>query len=175
MIPTPILLADDRKETIALVPLGHVRPREIAEVRRALARTFNLEVTLAPRRPLPRETYYPPRHRYRAEHLDAWLAKSSEGDKVLGITDADISTTAHGYKDWGIAGRAILGGRAAVVSSFRSKGLLGEIAVHEIGHTLGLPHCPHVGCIMRDANGRIQRIGTRFCPTCRARIAAWLR
>ena len=106
----------------------------------------------------------------------AWLAKVDlPAFKVLGITDRDISTTAHGRKDWGIAGQAQLGERGAVVSSFRAKGQLGDVAVHEIGHTLGLPHCPHAGCVMQDAHGKIARVGTHFCATCAAKITRWLR
>ncbi len=171
----PLFRSDVRTETIAIVPLGRVNAREIEVVRRALVRTFDLEVIVVPRRPLPQETYYPPRHRYRAEHLDTWLARGGPGFKVLGVTDVDISTTTPGHRDWGVAGRALLGGRAAVVSNFRAKDRLGDVAVHEVGHTLGLSHCPHAGCVMRDAKGRIARIGTRFCPTCRAQIAPWLR
>lgn len=170
-----LLLTDDATPTVALVPLGRVNAREVAAVRRALVQTYGLEVVVAPRRALPRETYYPPRNRYRAEHLIAWLAKVDlPAFKVLGVTDRDISTTAHGRKDWGIAGQAQLSGRGAVVSSFRAKGQLGEVAVHEIGHTLGLPHCPHSGCVMQDARGKISHIGTHFCPECAAKIARWL-
>ncbi len=170
------MILDDTPATIALVPLGSVKPREIAAVRRALVRTYSLDVVLEARRALPRETYYPPRHRYRSEHLKAWLGRSyPRYTKVLGIMSADISTTARGRKDWGIAGQADLGGRAAVVSSFRAKERVGDVAVHEIGHTLGLPHCPNSGCVMQDAKGRLKRIGVHFCPTCTRRISDWLR
>ena len=166
---------EDTRPTIAIVPLGRVPLLEVAAARQALVRTYNLRAIVVPNRPLPRETYYPPRQRYRAEHLVAWLAKGATTDKVLGVTSRDISTTAHGRKDWGIAGLATLGGRSAIVSSFRSKGMLGEVAIHEVGHTLGLPHCPNAGCTMQDANGRIKRIGRRFCEACRRKIETWLR
>ena len=61
--------------------------------------------------------------------------------------------------------------------------------LHEIGHTLGLPHCPTKGCLMEDAMGKVTTTdGERdFCPACRALAkrngfaitenpaAAWLR
>ena len=161
--------------TVAIVPLGRASKSDVAAVRRALAGTFDLDVVVLPGRPLPRETYYPPRQRYRAEHLVAWLAKGATTDKILGVACRDVSTTARGHKDWGIAGIAILGGRSAIVSSFRAKSMVDEVAIHEVGHTLGLPHCPNAGCTMQDANGRVKRIGRRFCESCRRRIARWLR
>lgn len=164
--------------TLVIVPLGRVREREVAAVRRALARTYRLEVSVGLRRALPEDTYYPPRRRYRADHLIAWLAKGGPGTKVLGLTNVDVSTSTHGRKDWGVAGLGYLGGRSAVASSFRTKDSLSrfaDVAVHEVGHTLGLPHCPTLGCTMRDANGKLARIGTGFCARCRARVAAWLR
>ena len=161
---------------IAVVPLGTVKRKEIEAVRRAIARTYRLEAVVEPKRSLPRKAYYPPRRRYRAEILLEGLAKMAPGaTKVLGVTDADISTTAHGRADWGIAGLAFLGGRPAVVSRFRAGESLADVAVHEVGHTLGLPHCPNAGCVMQDAKGHIKNIGARFCPTCAARIARWLR
>ena len=161
---------------IAVVPLGTVGRKEIEAVRRAIRRTYRLEVVVEPKRSLPRKAYYPPRRRYRADALLAGLAKAyPEATKVIGVTDVDISTTARGRKDWGIAGLAFLGGRPAVVSGFRAKGQLADVAVHEVGHTLGLPHCPNAGCVMQDANGRLKNIGARFCSTCAARIARWLR
>ena len=176
----PVLLREiaPRATSIVILPLGAIGKREIVAVRGALARAYALRVSVAPRRPLPKATFYPPRRRYRAEHLVAWLAKGGPGDKVLGLTSADVSTTAHGRKDWGVAGLGTVGGRAAIVSSFRTHGnlsMLTEVAVHEIGHTLGLPHCPHRSCVMRDAKGKLDRIGRRFCPDCRHRIGPFLK
>ena len=41
-------------------------------------------------------------------------------------------------------------------------------ALHELGHTYGLRHCPDYTCVMSSSNGveRIDLKGAEFCPTC---------
>jgi archaemetzincin len=131
---------------------------------------------------LPKAAYYPPRRRYRAERLLAYLnaRMPKDGFRILGLTDSDISTTKDRYQDWGVMGLGELPGTATVVSSFRCRKKardadhatlrLAKVAVHEIGHTLGLPHCPTRGCLMEDAMGKVVTTDRErdFCPRCRA-------
>lgn len=165
-------------DSLTLVPLGTVSDRNVSIVRKALQDRYRLDVRVGKRRPLPKEAFYAPRQRYRADHLVRWLAKADGEDKVLGVAAADISMTARGHKDWGIVGLAQLGKRGAVVSVFRLKGSagkIGDVAVHEVGHLLGRDHCPTVDCTMHDAEGKVRKIGNGLCGDCRNRLASWLR
>jgi archaemetzincin len=77
---------------------------------------------------------------------------------IIGLTTKDISTTKGKFKDWGIMGLANCPGTACVVSTFRlNKNKLSEqfykVAIHELGHTSGLPHCKEKSCYLRDAEG----------------------
>ncbi len=65
-------------------------------------------------------------------------------------------------------------GNACVVSSFRlSKANQQEqfykVAIHELGHTQGLPHCEEKTCFMRDAEGGNPLNEEKdFCPACKS-------
>ena len=50
-------------------------------------------------------------------------------------------------------------------------GLLKE-ALHELGHTYGLRHCPDYTCVMSSSNGveRIDLKSAEFCPACARRM-----
>jgi archaemetzincin len=125
--------------------------------------------------------YYPARKRYRAERLLTYLNQRmpKNGWRILGLTDVDISTTKDRFPDWGVMGLGELPGTATVISSFRCRKKarnpahaierLAKVAVHEIGHTLGLPHCPTHGCLMEDAMGKVTTTDRErdFCLLCR--------
>jgi archaemetzincin len=166
-------------------PLGGcgLKASGIEQVALALRAFYPIEVKVLDCRDLPRPAYYSPRKRYRAERLLAYLNERmpKNGWRILGLTDVDISTTKGKVADWGVMGLGELPGTATVISSFRcrmkSKGpahaieRLAKVAVHEIGHTLGLDHCPTRGCLMEDANGKVVTTDRErdFCSKCRAR------
>ena len=175
------------RRLLYLQPLGVELPAEdVALVREALTGIIGSETRLLPRAQLPPAAYYPPRRRYRAEKLldflDARLPP--DGARILGLTGVDISTTKGAVFDWGLLGLGRLDGASSVISEFRcrmrARGLvharerLGKVAVHEAGHTLGLPHCPTRGCLMEDAEGRVATCDREydFCARCRGLLAA---
>lgn len=156
-------------QLIVIQPLGaRIPAQDIVLVRQALLTFYGLPVTVLPRKPLPRASYYPPRRRWRAEKLLDFLQTTAPRGsfRVLGLTASDISTSKGVFKDWGVLGLATLDGKTCVISSFRcGRGVrtalekrirLAKVAVHEIGHTLGLDHCPVRGCLMEDARGSVK-------------------
>ena len=70
----------------------------------------------------------------------------------------DISVTKGKVEDFGVMGLGYRPGKSCVASTFRldknNRNLqFYKIAIHELGHTQGLKHCPEKHCFMRDAEG----------------------
>ena len=136
---------------------------------------------------MPATAYYKPRNRYRANLLLEDLKKYNGYDKVIGITNKDISTSSNGVYDWGIMGLAYRPGKQCVISTFRIKtpdkilfnDRLVKVALHELGHTMGLPHCTFSRtCFMEAAEGTIKSVDreTRFlCSNCKKLIKPFIR
>lgn len=179
--PAPWIVLQPLSATGATLPSP-----AIAAVARALNTFFAIELTVAKPLTLPRSAYYAKRRRYRAERLlDFLVAGAQPGARVtLGLTDVDISTSKGANEDWGVLGLATLDGRSAVLSSFRCRRgakdaahvrqRFAKTAVHELGHSFGLEHCPVAGCIMHDGEGSVLTTDTEhdLCPETRARLAA---
>ena len=124
---------------------------------------------------LPESAYHPARNRYRADSLISFLRDhTAAGCKTVGLTNKDISTTKNGIADWGVMGLGFCPGTACVASAFRlsrsaTDRQLYKVAVHELGHTFGLPHCSKTFCFMRDAEGKNPTDEEKsFCTDCKA-------
>jgi archaemetzincin len=170
------------ERVVSIVPLGKVKQEYLERISRELQARMNVRIRIEPARPLPREAYYAPRRRWRAERLLRWIEENPpEGAwKVVAVTEAEISTTKGNIHDWGIAGLGSIGGTGCVVSAHiykkhsKTKAALlrrlGDVAVHEFGHTLGFPHCEETGCVMSDAKGKAIKSADessgQYCSKC---------
>ena len=135
---------------------------------------------------MPVEAYYKPRNRYRASKLLNSIDQYSRYDKIVGITASDISSIKDNIYDWGIMGLADSPGRACVISTFRiktpNKILFKErfikVALHELGHTMGLPHCSFSkSCFMEAAEGTIKSVDREtknLCSNCKKFISQYI-
>ncbi len=179
--------AEEPAKVFYIQPLGPQIPDEdVAIVVTALRELYGLDVRLLERVELPKDAWYAPRRRYRAEKLLDFLRPRlpADGARILGLTGVDISTTKGKIFDWGVMGLGEVPGTAGVISIFRcrkratgpqhARERLAKTAAHEIGHTLGLDHCPVRGCLMEDAEGSVLTSDREYdlCPKCRAQLKA---
>lgn len=175
---------------VAIQPLGQVDSSSLAAAKAGIESLYNMKADVLPAVPLPASAYYPPRKRYRAEKLLDYLdsARDARHVKIVGLASVDTSTTKDPHADWGIFGLGSLGGTSCVVSTFRLgrgkvtemkfRERLAKVVDHELGHTLGLDHCPNRGCLMEDAGGTIRTVDRengQLCGSCRARVASRLK
>jgi archaemetzincin len=180
-----------RGVVVYVQPLGDgLSAADIDATVQALTVELGAVVRVLASRPLPQTAYYPERDRYRAEKLLDSLESllPPDGDRILGVTARDISTTRGTKADWGMVGLASYTHPVGVVSKFRclrggtestqTRERLAKIAVHEVGHSLGLEHCLAAECVMQDAHGKVTICEEMdgFCPRCRALMQAsgWL-
>jgi archaemetzincin len=158
---------------IILVPLGDVRSDLKIYTLKHLKIIFG-NAELLSDQVLPKEAYYEPRGRYRADSIINILSrKAHDGEVYVGITEADISTTNPDRKinDWGVIGLGFCPGKASITSVYRIKNKTPEnffkVVIHEIGHNAGLPHCKSPHCYMQDAEGHDSTpFENGFCAKC---------
>jgi archaemetzincin len=168
--------------TIVIQPFVDISSADLVYVTRELRKCYRKIVVKFPIE-FPRTSLNQSRTRYRADSLLSYLSnRTREGYLTIGLTTKDISTTKGEFKDWGIMGLGYCPGKSCIASSFRLKGTnklkkLFKVAIHELGHTQGLPHCPVSTCFMQDAKSK-DRINQEkeFCPKCKAVLikAGWV-
>lgn len=181
------------KVTIYLVPLDGVKDAEVKKLQKELGenidriQTENVEkiqgdvearVEILPRMETPDSCYNDAHTRFRAPKILNFLKKQyageiGQGGSVIGVTNKDISTTAHGYNDYGIQGLSNMPGAVSVISTFRvrDRNFLWRLAFHEFCHGyFGMPHCPEKdpACLMKDAEGKNPHFELKetLCDTC---------
>ncbi|WP_228435721.1 matrixin family metalloprotease [Chryseobacterium pennipullorum] len=159
--------------TILIQPFRDIHPEQVEKVAEGIKKVYP-KVKILDAVDFPENAYYKPRNRYRADSIIKFLSERTKEEYVtIGLTSKDISAAKGKVKDYGIMGLGYRPGKACVASQFRlSKENTGEqffkIAIHELGHTQGLPHCPEKMCFMRNAEGKNPtNEETDFCTKCK--------
>ena len=169
--------------TVRLVSLGSLPPAMLGFLQEGLRRELGAVVRMEGNLPLPAScpegrSQYPG-----APFLAALAAARPPGAEfILGVTGVDLTAPGLNF----VFGLADPGGRAAVISLARLypefygqprdprlfKARAVTEAVHELGHLIGLGHCPDPACVMSFSNSLADtdRKGPGFCHLCREKL-----
>jgi len=168
----------NRSKRIYIQPLGHVSAEYIALVKKSVKSFYGYECVVKPEKQITKDVISKIKKRVDANKL---LAKYNSSENTLIITEKDICYDNKEKKnpEYGIFGLSLRPGKICVISTFRLKKdvtkqktleRLEKIALHEIGHNLGLEHCTNnKKCMMNAANGTIKQVDREkvwFCERC---------
>jgi archaemetzincin len=165
---------------ISLMPVGEVDRALLEPLAEGLTRRLRVACSIQPDRLEAEFALHPLRRQYHSTEILKKIVQGpvSETWKVLGVTEMDLYIPVLTF----VFGEAQLTNGGAVVSTHRLRqefyGLptdpellrerLLKEALHELGHTYGLRHCPDYTCVMSSSNG-IERVDLKqaeFCPAC---------
>lgn len=166
-------LKSEEEITILIQPFEDVKPKQLTEISENIRKIYPKIKILEPI-DFPKNAFYQPRNRYRADSIIKYLRTKTPNNCVtLALTNKDISVTKGKVADFGVMGLGYRPGKACVASSFRlntknKNEQFYKIVIHELGHTQGLKHCPDKTCFMRDAEGKNPTNEEKdFCQNCK--------
>ena len=164
------------KKVVYIQPLGDVKYDYLKLVKSSVESFYHFDCIIKKSRPLTEDLMVKTKTRYSADKI---LEKFESNDNCLVLTEKDIARSKGDIPEWGVLGLGYRPGTVCVVSTFRMKKNVNEtiikdrlikVALHEIGHNLGLDHCDNnIHCLMNDARGTIKQVDNEkiwLCDKC---------
>jgi archaemetzincin len=170
-------------EILGLIQVGKDADYELDTLKTPLATKFPwFTVKTVPTLENPKEAYDSGREQYHSTRILVMLEEEVQRarvDRLLGVTCHDIYVPGMNF----VFGEARLPGRAGIISTYRLQArssnesnvfhqrVLKE-AIHELGHMVGLKHCPDEGCVMHFSErlADTDRKQSEFCQECKEEV-----
>jgi archaemetzincin len=166
-------------EKIYVVPLDENSRAHADWLGQVLAKKMNFRLQSGIVSRLPEEAYNAQSNQYYAVPVlsKLELLKGSEDEIIMAVTEEDLYLPNQNF----VFGQANSVGRTAIVSFLRLKpeyyglpqdeklmrGRLLSVALHQIGHVLGLKNCTE-DCVMKATSSvnELDKRSDTFCPNC---------
>ena len=173
----------DRIETISLVPLGQIDQQLLIKLGLHLKEVFPGNVQISNPLHIPKGAYNSHRKQFNSTAILSYLlTQLTDYDRFLAIAEVDLFSYGFNF----VFGEADVLHRIAIISLTRlhqeyyglpedkNMFFLRTIkeAVHELGHTYGLIHCPNPKCVMHFSNSLsdTDRKSCKFCEMCKSKL-----
>lgn len=151
--------------SIGIVPIGNIEEKTLQAIKCGLVNVFpKTKAAILKNLRIPEKALDKTRRQYRSNQILGIIQAYNDNtaSRILGVLDVDIFVPELNF----VFGEATFPGKTALISLWRLKPeFYGDSAnselfidraikeaVHEIGHTLGLKHCPHSYCVMHFSN-----------------------
>ncbi len=171
-------------KVIYFVPVGEGEWEMLGPAMNSVEQVLGTPCRLSDALPHPDYAYNPQRGQYLAGAILRALSelRVPDAERLLGVADLDLYAPGLNF----VFGQAAMDGRVAVIALPRLRERFYSLpddsalfqervvkeAVHELGHTYGLTHCPDPRCVMSFSNSLwdVDRKDHTFCPACRRRL-----
>ncbi|WP_153799201.1 matrixin family metalloprotease [Foetidibacter luteolus] len=188
------LAKENTRQVIAIQPLEYYDPAELAFLQKRLSSTFKIRVSILSPVTIPSTFINRWVDACSADSLLQYLktfAKDSIAE-VIGLTHKDLYVTREMKADSSgkqvsftttrsIFGLGYINGNTCIISDYKLTtpdtallhNRLIKVTLHELGHNLGLGHCPETGCLMSETNGNmamLNKAGSNYCNRCRKKL-----
>jgi archaemetzincin len=165
---------------LGVIPMGRLGDLAVHVVAAHLQTFLEIPVDILAPREVPEDAFQQHRQQFDAGAILKYLAGLSypRNSRIVGLTNVDLCIPILTH----VFGEAEVGGRVAIVSSFRLRKnedgtntpmehyyeRLAKVALHEVGHTLLAYHCNDPKCIMHYSPKvrHLDKVKLFFCERC---------